>query len=402
LTEGGNIPFSSGYPQPETPHAPADESVCCFFKSWVRVCCASHFFRARDGWRGVDQAEELEICKLAPDEMQKRMLAKVRADNAQAQAAEEKVRQVKEELRRTEAAAAELKADLDERAAGGSSEKDKYEKLYARDREMSEFIAGFEPTKAELGGETAATQGRIVALLAHIAGGLESESSMPDQAKAKALTEEASFKAKQLESSQQTYVRLAAERDQRAAEVEKIATLDVKMQLELSSLGAKLGAMRHEMVALEDLEGLRTRAAHTMHWLQEQVTPWVTPWHRTHHSPTRAQRGFPWARSRLSALGSRAAAGPDLPRARVGVAAAGGLAAAALRGRQGRAVGERNLPRARGERSTPAQVRKPSSKRGGCALDSRRAFIPSACIFTFAAFVFDSSTQVRADDFSVV
>ena len=203
--------------------------------------------------------------------MQKRMLAKVRADNAQAQAVDEKVRQVKEELARTESAAQELKAELDERAAGGHSEKDKYEKLYARDREMSEFIEQFEGTKTELGTETSSTQERIVALLAHIASGLEAETSMPDQAKAKALSEEASFKAKQLESSQQTYARLMAEKDQRAAEVEKISSLDTKMQLELSTLGNKMAAMRQEMVDLEDLDGLRSRATSTNQWLQEQV-----------------------------------------------------------------------------------------------------------------------------------
>ena len=38
---------------------------------------------------------------------------------------------------------AELAADLAERSSGGASEKDKYEKLYARDREMTEFIDRF-------------------------------------------------------------------------------------------------------------------------------------------------------------------------------------------------------------------------------------------------------------------
>ena len=70
-------------------------------------------------------AEELEISKLEPDEMQKRVLAKVRADNAAAQQVDDSVRQIKEETRRAEQTSAELTADLAERNSGGSSEKDK-------------------------------------------------------------------------------------------------------------------------------------------------------------------------------------------------------------------------------------------------------------------------------------
>ena len=42
--------------------------------------------------------------------------------------------------------------------------------------------------------------------------------------------------------------------------MEKVSTLDVKMQIELSSLTAKMDAMRAEMGAFDDLEGLRMRA----------------------------------------------------------------------------------------------------------------------------------------------
>mmetsp|Transcript_7231 Transcript_7231/g.16552 ORF Transcript_7231/g.16552 Transcript_7231/m.16552 type:complete len:611 (+) Transcript_7231:180-2012(+) len=215
--------------------------------------------------------EELEITKLPPDEMQARMLAKVRSDNAQAQAIDDRVGAVKEELRKAEQTMAELTADLAERNSGGNSEKDKYEKLYARDREMTDFIDKYEETKGELEGEKQATEGRIVALLEHISQGLNSEQSMPDQALAKQMSEEASFKERQLESSQATMARLVAEKEQRMSEMDKIANLDEKIKIELASLGSKMHAMKAEMGAFDDLDGLRDKAANTKVYLQQQA-----------------------------------------------------------------------------------------------------------------------------------
>jgi len=215
--------------------------------------------------------EELEMSKLEPDEMQKRMLAKVRSDNSMAQQVDERVRQTKEEFRRVTQTVAELTADLAERNNGGNSEKDKYEKLYARDREMTEFIDKFDAAKTELVAETEGTQARIVALLEHISQGLESEGSMPDQARAEEMSEEATFKAKQLESSQATMARLMAEKEQRAQEVEKIASLDEKIKIELSTLSAKMDAMRSEMGAFDDLDGLRDKAQESKAFLHAQI-----------------------------------------------------------------------------------------------------------------------------------
>jgi intraflagellar transport protein 74 len=215
--------------------------------------------------------EELEISKLEPDEMQKRMLSKVRTDNAATLAMDERIKSLKEELRKAEQTSAELSADLAERNSGGNGEKDKYEKLYARDREMTEFIEKFEESKRSLVAETDATQGRIVGLLEHISSGIESEVSMPDQARAKEMSEEATFKERQLESSQSTMARLVAEKEQRAAEMDKITNLDEKIKIELGSLTAKMGCMTDEMRSLDDLDALRARAADTKAYLQEQT-----------------------------------------------------------------------------------------------------------------------------------
>lgn len=112
------------------------------------------------------------------------------------------------------------------------------------------------------------TQDTIVALLEHISNGLAAEQDMPSQQRLKEMREEATFKEKQLESSQQTMQRLQNERKQRLAEMEKIKNLDEKIQIELASLTTKIESMSGEMVEFEDIDGLSRRASATVEYLQ--------------------------------------------------------------------------------------------------------------------------------------
>ena len=82
------------------------------------------------------------------------------------------------------------------------------------------------------------------------------------------MKDEATFKEKQLESSQQTMQRLQNERMQRLAEMEKIRNLDEKIQLELLSLSQKMEMMQGEMCEFEDIDGLSRRAPQTVEYLR--------------------------------------------------------------------------------------------------------------------------------------
>lgn len=211
--------------------------------------------------------EEQEISRLEPGEMQQRMLAKVKADNARAAALDEEIKQLRDESRRQEQTVSELKAEV---SNGGKSDKDKYEKLYQRDREMTEFIDGFDETKKAILNEQKEAQETIVGLLAHISKGLEAEGNMPSQERLQEMHDEASFKEKQLESSQATMQRLQKERELRLEEMEKIKNLDEKIGVELEMLRSKMENMSTEMVAFDDLDDLRRRAAETKKFLNQQ------------------------------------------------------------------------------------------------------------------------------------
>jgi hypothetical protein len=97
-----------------------------------------------------------------------------------------------------------------------------YEKLYARDNEMTESINKFDGEKKDLVKQTEDTQARIVKLLAHISEGVESQNNMPSEERAKEMSEEATFKEKQLESSQATMARLQSEKQQVCVSVSQI------------------------------------------------------------------------------------------------------------------------------------------------------------------------------------
>merc|ERR1711907_800403 len=71
---------------------------------------------------------------------------------------------------------------------------------------------------------------------------------------------EATFKEKQLESSQQT--------KQRLAEMEKIKNLDEKIQIELASLTTKIESMQGEMV---EYEGMKKELQSSETWKKLQA-----------------------------------------------------------------------------------------------------------------------------------
>ncbi len=53
--------------------------------------------------------------------------------------------------------------------------------------------------------------------------------------------------------------------------MDKITNLDEKIKIELGSLAAKMGSMSDEMRSLDDIDGLRARAANTKAYLLEQA-----------------------------------------------------------------------------------------------------------------------------------
>ncbi|KAJ8606934.1 hypothetical protein CTAYLR_008637 [Chrysophaeum taylorii] len=213
----------------------------------------------------TNATEELAIWEIEdPKEALARLKQRIETQSKEVKSLDGVAKDLEEQIATTKKQIAELDAENEADGGRAKTEGEKYEKLRKRDEEMTEFIHSFDETKASTLEDQRQTQDTIVALLEHVSQGLEHENNMPSQQQLREMRDEATFKERQLESSQQTTLRLLQEKKQREAELAKIDNLDEKIQIELASLEKKMGVMRADMIEFDDLDGLRRRAAATM------------------------------------------------------------------------------------------------------------------------------------------
>lgn len=213
-------------------------------------------------------SEELAIWEL-PDAREAHAKLKERVENQskELKRGDTVAKDLREQIKAASKQLAELTDELAERKGESGGDKDKYEKLRQRDDEMTEFANQFEETRNSTLADQVQTQDTIVALLEHISQGLEQEHSMPSQQRLREMRDEATFKERQLESSQQTTQRLLQEKKTREAEMAKIDKLDEKLGDEIESIKRRMEAMRADMIEFQDVDGLRHRAANSIQHL---------------------------------------------------------------------------------------------------------------------------------------
>jgi intraflagellar transport protein 74 len=209
--------------------------------------------------------DELAIWELSdPKQALEQLKKRVEQQSRELKELDATSRELKDATKSSQKSLQELGDELTERTGESGGDKDKYDKLRQRDEEMALFIEEFDATRGSTLEDAGRARETIVALLEHVSLGLEQEHSMPSQQRLREMKDEATFKERQLESSQQTTSRLVHERRQREAELLKIENLDEKIGVELGSLKHKMERMRADMIEFDDTEGLRHRAAATI------------------------------------------------------------------------------------------------------------------------------------------
>ncbi|KAF4318181.1 hypothetical protein BBO99_00007432 [Phytophthora kernoviae] len=209
-------------------------------------------------------AEDAKTAQMDPAEARAVLLAKVKDDKSKMEALEGVLQEAAAEKQELNKALADLQSDLDERASG-SDPAHKYEALFAKDKEMTEFLELFPAKKeAEVQSQRAA-QGVIIQLLEHISAGMAKEDKLPgtNAANLEEMRKDLTFKERQLESSVTTKQRLTMELQKRQAELDKVNTLDAKIALELSSLLQKVDTMTADMTEFGKLDSLQEVHAQT-------------------------------------------------------------------------------------------------------------------------------------------
>mmetsp|Transcript_21333 Transcript_21333/g.75175 ORF Transcript_21333/g.75175 Transcript_21333/m.75175 type:complete len:604 (-) Transcript_21333:508-2319(-) len=218
--------------------------------------------------------EEAAEASLDPAEARERLLRKVKDDTASMQRVDREVEEVKDEVRRLEKTAADLATDMEERK-GEAGESHKYEVLYQRDQEMSEFIERFPETRKKEMEAKESIEQINVRLLEHMSKGLERQHHLPSRAHHAEMQEDLSFKERAIESSASTQARLEQDLAKRRAELDKINTLDSKISVELTSLREKMRTMSDEMEEFGNIESLKVRAEETKRMLAAKKSEYM-------------------------------------------------------------------------------------------------------------------------------
>jgi len=183
--------------------------------------------------------QEVRQCSMSVPEQREILLSKVKTDNAEIVAAEKRNSELKLEKERLRAQIKEVISDAQERRDEGGDQQ-KYEILFAKDQEMSQFIAGFDDHKAEEEQKMTEKQENVVRLLQNISTAMSLNTNLSPEGHLRDMEDELEFKSKQLQNSETTQNRLEAELAKRQGELEKIESLDIKISQELQQVEAKM------------------------------------------------------------------------------------------------------------------------------------------------------------------
>jgi intraflagellar transport protein 74 len=214
---------------------------------------------------------EVQQCSMSVPEQREHLLTKVKSDNGEIVAVEKRNSELKLDNERLRAQIREVTADAQEKKEEGGNDQQKYEILFSKDQEMTQFIDGFDASKAEEEKKLKEKQESIKALLENISKACVLPSDVTPESHFTDMQEELDFKNRQLQNSESTQNRLEAELTKREGELEKIESLDVKISLELQQVEAKMKQYEYDIEKKYDLVGeLKDRGEDTLRKLEVQ------------------------------------------------------------------------------------------------------------------------------------
>lgn len=218
----------------------------------------------------VGLEEELANSRLDPAEARERLLAKVKEDNARVQTLDKQIKATEELIHQRKKAITDITVEIEERR-GEAGDSAKYEMLFKRDQEMTEFIDRFPEMREREVSEQRRIQNTVTSLLEYISESIERERSMPSKETAEEMKEDLDDKRRELKASEMTADRLQEELTLRQTELEKINTLDGKIATEITTLQERMNSMRNEMGKFADIQGLRIAAEEAKQLLQSKI-----------------------------------------------------------------------------------------------------------------------------------
>eukprot|EP00420_Gonyaulax_spinifera_P025843 CAMPEP_0197917290 /NCGR_PEP_ID=MMETSP1439-20131203/83582_1 /TAXON_ID=66791 /ORGANISM="Gonyaulax spinifera, Strain CCMP409" /LENGTH=419 /DNA_ID=CAMNT_0043539367 /DNA_START=9 /DNA_END=1265 /DNA_ORIENTATION=+ len=223
----------------------------------LRMHAQSLLHDRREAFERLEILEvEAKQCDLSIPEQREILLARVKNDNGEIVAAEKQISELKMEKERLRTQISDIAADAQEKKE--DSEQQKYEILFTKDREMTEFINSSDGLKQEQEGKLKEKQDNIVQLLENISKTLAIKDVSPE-GHLRDMEDELDFKGKQLTNAESTQQRLEAELSKRQGELDKIQSLDTKINQELQQVEQKMQQYEKEIaVKFDRIEDMKT------------------------------------------------------------------------------------------------------------------------------------------------
>jgi intraflagellar transport protein 74 len=191
--------------------------------------------------------QEIQQCNLSIPEQRELLLSKVKSDNADIVQAEKQTHDLKMENERLRSLINQVAHDAQKKEE--DQDQQKYEVLFTKDQEMTQFIDSFPGLKEDEERKLAEKQESITRLLENISKTTALPSDMSPDAHFSDLQEDLDFKSRQLHNAETTQQRLEADLTKREGELEKIESLDVKISMELKQVEEKMKQYQ------EDIDG---------------------------------------------------------------------------------------------------------------------------------------------------
>jgi hypothetical protein len=105
--------------------------------------------------------------------------------------------------------------------------------LYQKEKEINDFMEKFEEEKTEYENQINLHQDTIKRLLEHMNSNIQREKALPSANDVSGFKDDLAFKKGQLDNAENTYARLKVELEQRQNDLDKIKTLEGRIDKEM-------------------------------------------------------------------------------------------------------------------------------------------------------------------------
>lgn len=205
--------------------------------------------------------EDLEVQtneqNLSFPEARDRLLARVKEDSLQIKSTETAIGNSKKNIESFRKQIEELKADMDNT---DTSELQKYEVLYEKDKIMTEFIDSFEGTKKADLEMIQTLEENITNLLEQTSKILERRDILPSAEQFTDWQVDLQYKNVQTANSVATLEQLKVQLDKRKENLTRIRTFDQRVPKELAALNEKISKMQDEIAKYNNINQMRNEA----------------------------------------------------------------------------------------------------------------------------------------------